>query len=174
MKKISLNGTWTVKKSGSREKYPANVPGDIYGDLLRNKAIDDPYFRDNELDLQWIGETDWIYSRAFNVPKTMSGQDRVLLHCDGLDTLASISINGRKIAQTDNMFRTYEFDIKNWLKQGQNTNLINITFSSASKYVREKRQERKLPQWGQPEGISGGNYIRKEPVSYTHLRAHET
>jgi beta-mannosidase len=164
MRTLSLNGKWSLERPGRHKKYSAAVPGDVYGDLLRNKAIPDPYFRDNELDLQWIGETDWIYSRTFNLSKKVLEHDRVLLRCDGLDTLASITINGRVIGRADNMFRTWEFDVKDGLKAGQNT--IKIHFSAASQFVRQKREERELPQWGQPGGVLGGNYIRKEQCNF--------
>jgi beta-mannosidase len=164
MKRLNLNGDWSVEKAGEKTIYPARVPGDIHGDLFRSKVIPDPYYRDNELDLFWIGEADWIYSRDFTVTKAVLKHDRVLLRCEGLDTLATIKLNGRTIAKTDNMHRTWEFDIKETLREGRNT--ITIRFDSATRFVREKDRQRKLPQWIQPGSVPGGNHLRKEPCNF--------
>ena len=61
MKLISLNGSWTVQQTSETEQIAATVPGCIHTDLLDAGKIPDPYYRDNELALFWIGETDWTY-----------------------------------------------------------------------------------------------------------------
>ena len=38
-------------------------------DLLAAGAIPDPFFGDNEDALQWIGKTDWTYTRSFEVAR---------------------------------------------------------------------------------------------------------
>ncbi|HUW33590.1 MAG TPA: glycoside hydrolase family 2 protein [Planctomycetota bacterium] len=128
MIRLDLAGEWTLSQAGKRDRIRATVPGCVHADLLAAGKIDDPFHRDNELSVQWIGETDWIYSRSFTVPAGLLKCDRVLLRCDGLDTLAVIKFNGKTIARTDNMFRTWEFDVRSALKPG--TNRIEIRFSS--------------------------------------------
>ena len=125
---IDLNGEWTLRQSGKKEVIKAVVPGTVHTDLLAAGKIPDPYYQDNEDRVQWIGEADWLYKRTFSVPKEYLFNEQVLLHCEGLDTLATIWINSQEIARTDNMFRTYEFDVKNILKPGVNT--IEIQFDS--------------------------------------------
>lgn len=68
-----------LKKRGDKESFPAMVPGDVYLDLLDARKIPDPFYRDNENGLQWIGETDWTYGRVFHVPAGILKHDRVLL-----------------------------------------------------------------------------------------------
>ena len=71
MLKLELNGQWEVHETGKNEFIPANVPGTIHLDLLAAGKIPDPYFRDNELSLQWIGETSWTYFREFSVSEKL-------------------------------------------------------------------------------------------------------
>ena len=162
---LSLNGEWTVRRAGERDGLPARVPGDVYGDLLRAKKIPDPFWRDNEDRLQWIGESDWLYERAFDVPERLLRHDRVLLRCDGLDTLADIAINGRRAGRADNMYRTWEFDVAAALKPGRNT--IRVRFRSVVPYVnrRQKAADRPLSQGARGE-IDGRGWVRKEPCNF--------
>jgi len=132
MPSISLNGRWTLRKLEEKSTVAATVPGDVHLDLLKAKRIPDPFYRDNEEGLQWIGESDWVYERTFDVPAEVLKRDRVLLRCDGLDTLATVRLNGKVLAKTDNMFRTWEWDVKRKLKAGENT--IRVDFASPVKF----------------------------------------
>lgn len=112
MRTIPLDGEWSLQQAGKNESMKATVPGTVHTDLLSAGKIPNPYFRDNEDSLQWIGEVDWIYSRKFDVPSELLEKKNIILRCEGLDALAAIRINSREVARTDNMFRTYEFDVK--------------------------------------------------------------
>jgi len=160
MQRLSLNGPWQYQRKNGDESGTATVPGDVYRDLLKNGQIPDPFYRDNEEQCKWIGESDWCYSRTFTVSKALLKRDRVLLKCHGLDTLAAIVINGKKVATTDNMFRTWEWDVKGLLKAGSNT--IAVSFASAMKYCRKRGEERKLPSWPAKDR----NWIRKEQCNF--------
>ena len=70
MKEQILNGIWecfSPVTGGGRKQYrcKAAVPGSVHQALLENKLILDPYFRDNEQSLFWIGEQDWVFEREF-------------------------------------------------------------------------------------------------------------
>ena len=119
LERFDLGGRWQVVREGTTEVIPATVPGCIHTDLLAAKKIPDPFFRDNERAVQWIGEANWIYRRSFDVPAELLEREHVLLRCEGLDTLATVRVNGHEVAKADNMFRTYEFDVKKLLKSGQ-------------------------------------------------------
>ena len=156
----TLNGEWTFERVGGEEKGTAVVPGDIYKDLLEKRMIENPFYRDNELFLDWIGESDWSFTREFEVSLDFLGHDAVKLSCAGLDTLARVVINRNEVGVTENMFREWEWDIKSVLKRGRNT--ITIFFSSAMKYCREKGDKRKLPAWVPYDR----NWIRKEQCNF--------
>ena len=166
MQKHSLNGAWEVRQVGGDTIYSAAVPGCIHLDLLAAGAIPDPFYRDVELDVLWVGETDWVYSRSFNVDDSLLAHDCVFLRCEGLDTLATIRLNDQIIAATDNMFRVWEFDAKPYLHTGENQ--IKITFASALDYVQSKEAEVKpLYAWGVGHHkLNGGGWIRKQPSNF--------
>ncbi len=98
LKTLELSGAWDLRRVDEKATVGAQVPGDVYNALLRARKIPDPFYRDNENDLQWIGESDWVFSRTFRVGTSLLKRDRVLLRCEGLDTFATIRINGRKAA----------------------------------------------------------------------------
>src|SRR5438552_2969212 len=76
MHRITISGhtNWQFREAGKDKWYPASVPGCVHTDLLNNKLIDDPFYRDNEKKLQWIGKTDWEYRTTFNVTAEMLAQ----------------------------------------------------------------------------------------------------
>jgi beta-mannosidase len=139
MKVLSLNGRWTLRRVGNPRTWPARVPGDVVANLLQAAAIPDPFYRENERALQWIGESDWIYERSFAVPAALLAEDRVLLQCDGLDTFAELRVNGRLVARTDNMHRRHEWDVRSLLKPDRNS--IRIIFHSVNDYTRQRFQQ---------------------------------
>lgn len=164
MQTVELNGEWTLRQSGKREGIAATVPGSVHTDLFAAGRIPDPYYRDNEKNLQWIGEVDWVYTRTFDISEDFLRHEHVLLRCEGLDTLATIRINSREIARTDNMFRTYEFDVKHILRKGRNT--IEIRFDSTIPYIKNHEREHHLPAWKGPHDVKGGSWVRKEPCNF--------
>ena len=82
--------------------------------------IEDPYYRDNEEAIQWIGEKEWIYERSFIVDEFLESE-KLELEFVGLDTVTSISLNGELLGKTNNMFIPWVFDVKPLLKEGENT-----------------------------------------------------
>ncbi|MBK1879078.1 beta-mannosidase [Pelagicoccus mobilis] len=165
MRKVDLNGEWTLAQVGRSKEIKGTVPGCVHADLIAAGEIDDPYYRDNEDHLQWIGEVDWVYSRSFEVSSEIVECDTVLLDCEGLDTFAEIRLNGVEIAKTDNMFRHWKVDTKNALKAG--TNDISIIFRSTYPYIKQKQEEHPLHCVGRGETtVDGSNWVRKEQCNY--------
>ncbi len=163
---IDLAGDWTVwRKDTPSDRIPATVPGCIHTDLLAADEIPDPFYRDNEDDLMWIGESDWVYQRTFNVDEELLEEDQLLLRCEGLDTLATITLNDEQIARTKNMFRTYEFDIKSLLQSGENT--IRITFDSPTEYGQKRmEQDRHMAGGNNAHRLGGIQWLRKEQCNF--------
>jgi beta-mannosidase len=166
MQTLSLNGEWYLYRADAGEAVPSTVPGCVHTDLLAAGMIPDPFYRDNELQVLWVGESDWTYRRTFTVPGELLQHDRVLLRCQGLDTIAAISINGREIGRADNMFRAWQYDVKPTLRAGEN--VIAVAFTAPMRYVREKAAgQRFMPAWGVGQHkLDGGSWIRKEPCNF--------
>ncbi len=158
MKKLSLNGAWTLDIPDSNfRSVPASVPGSVYHDLLTAKLIPDPFYRDNENEALKLMEHDFVYSRTFEVSAEMLSGDAVLLHCDGLDTLAELSVNGKPAGRADNMHRTWEFDVKSLLKEGENS--ISVRFGSPTRYIRQAYEQSRAD--GSPDAMKGFPLLRK-------------
>lgn len=165
MRTLTLDGAWNLMDGQGDLSLTAQVPGDVTADLLNAGKIPDPFYRENEADIQWIGERDWIYERAFEVPGALLDEERVLLRCDGLDTLATVEINGQEIGTGDNMHRIYEWDVKTVLHPGENR--IRVTFSSANIYTRERHEKRPFQARvgeGHPSAYPG--WLRKEASNF--------
>lgn len=114
---------------------PATVPGCVHTDLLAAGLIPDPFLDDNERALTWIGRTDWVYETTFD--HEPGGADRVDLVCAGLDTVATVRLNGVEVGRTENMHRGYRFDVRTALRPGANT--LTVRFDSAYRYAEAYR-----------------------------------
>jgi beta-mannosidase len=105
---------------------PASVPGTVHTDLLALGLISDPFWRDREMALQWIGEKDWIYRTTFEMDGELLLSEEVELILHGLDTFAEVWLNDHMIRETDNMFRIWRVDAKPYLLSGENTLVIRF------------------------------------------------
>lgn len=133
VQEMSLVKGWEFHKQKEPRWYPAKVPGEIHTDLLANKLIPDPYYRDNEKKLQWIEKENWEYKTRFSVPANLLKKKNIELVFDGLDTYAQVYLNGKLILEANNMFRQWKVDVKSLLKPEGNTILIH--FRSAQNIV---------------------------------------
>lgn len=125
---------WQVQEAThGNPRVPAAVPGDIFTDLTAAGRIADPYFGDNSAKAQWVGTKTWRYFSHFVPASTILDKQFIILRCHGLDTLATIWINGVQVGKADNMYRTWEFDLKKHLKPGDNT--IAIEFAPLKPYA---------------------------------------
>jgi beta-mannosidase len=163
MKIQSLAGNWEFRQKGTEEWLPASVPGGVHTDLLALGRIPDPFWGDNEKRVQWVAERDWIYRYRFECSPELVAQEKVWLVCEGLDTLARVTLNGHELGDTDNMFRHYEWEIKSLLiAKGKNE--VFITFSSPVTFITQRHSMRKLPS--PDHSIPGGPYLRKAPCQF--------
>jgi beta-mannosidase len=130
---IELNNNWQFKDQKESKWYPATIPGTVHTDLLANKLISDPFYRDNESKLQWIDKEDWEYKTIFNVDVVTFSKKNIELVFDGLDTYADVYLNGKLILQADNMFRGWTVNVKPLIKRTNNE--LRIKFWSAQNKV---------------------------------------
>jgi beta-mannosidase len=114
---------------------PATVPGDVHLDLLANKKIEDPFFRDNESKLQWIEKESWEYRLNFDVDQALLARTNVDLVFDGLDGPSTVWLNGVEVLKGINSFRIWRVPAKGHLHAGKNTLLV--VFASPIKAAEE-------------------------------------
>lgn len=163
--KIPILSGWKFRELGKDTWYPALVPGCVHTDLLNNKLIDDPFYRDNEQKLQWIGKTDWEYQTNFNITSEILERDQIDLVFEGLDTYANIFLNDESLLNVDNMFRTWRADCKRLLRPGANT--LRIRFRSPVNEVLPlmAKLNYQLPA-GNDQGEKTSPHTRKAPYQY--------
>ncbi|WP_244153765.1 beta-mannosidase [Flavobacterium xinjiangense] len=130
---VVLKNGWQFRQEKTVKWNAATVPGEVHTDLLNNKLIPDPFYRDNEKKLQWIEKKNWEYKTSFQVnPVTLKKKNTALVF-DGLDTYATVYLNGKQILKANNMFRQWRVDVKKYLNPG--TNKLVVVFVSAQNVV---------------------------------------
>lgn len=135
---FTLNGTWTLysQKLGDRQSPRENcieaiVPGDVRLDLLRNGLIAEPLTGENSLSQTWIEEQDWWYHKDFCIDRNLL-RSRTELVFEGIDQTGDIFINGKAVGHTNNMFRTYRYDVTDLLHEGTNSIDVRVDVGLAA------------------------------------------
>lgn len=154
---MNLSGAWRMREADSQTWHSAHVPGSVYADLMADGTMPDPFWRENELDAFKRMKKDYVYQRAFTVTEAQLAHAHVELVCEGLDTLAHVSLNGREIAFADNMHITWVWDVKEQLHAGENT--LEIRFDSPILYCAKKAEE--APGWESSDATPGFRHLRK-------------
>ena len=127
---------WTLNSSQPGfQPIPAEVPGDNYSALLKNGIIPDPNLKMNEIDVQFYREHDWTFSTEFEISREFLDKRSVFLNIDSPDTFAVVRINGKKAAESKNMFRRLRAEVKPFLQCGKNT--LEIEFASPERIAKE-------------------------------------
>jgi beta-mannosidase len=125
---------------GERGGVPAAVPGCVHTDLMAAGLIDDPYLDRNEPKTSWIGRTDWRYSTSFTHGAAAADPDaRHQLAFDGLDTIATIELNGTQVGTSANMHRRYRFDVTDVVRDGAND--LVVTFAAPEPWAERAELE---------------------------------
>ncbi len=154
---VNLGGAWRMREADSETWHSAHVPGSVYADLMADGTMPNPFWRENELDAFERMKKDYVYQRAFTVTEAQLAHVHVELVCEGLDTLAHVSLNGREIAFADNMHITWVWDVKEQLHAGENT--LEIRFDSPILYCAKKASE--APGWESSDATPGFRHLRK-------------
>jgi len=154
MIKIDLCRDWRM--TGNGYDVSGNVPGSVYSFLMENGLLSDPHYRDNEQRFLALMDHEYTFSKKFVHPRP-DGTNRILLCCEGLDTLCEIYLNDERIASTDNMHRRYEFDITHLLLHGGNT--LSVKFLPLDPYIKPRHIQE--PLWDNPQAMMGLSHVRK-------------
>ena len=143
MRRTELHTGWTVRAVGGPVPHEvagrtidAQVPGVVHDDLLRAGLIEDPLQGMNEEPLTWVGHASWEYRLDFTwLANDASRHDLVF---DGLDTVATVTLNGTVLGAVENQHRTYRFDVRDVLRVG--ANVLKVSFTSVHDLLAERVQ----------------------------------
>ena len=163
---LTLDHDWQFRQSqlGQGDEVgwiPAKVPGDVHLDLLANKKIEDPFYRDNESKLQWIENANWEYRNTFDVSASPLARTNVDLVFDGLDSPAQVYLNGKQVLNTDDSFRAWRVPAKELLHVGSNNLRIVFPSPNTSAHLVAARDP-----WQPRTGTAEKTYIRKPAYEY--------
>lgn len=164
IEKTELHTGWILScndtaRPGLPETIPATVPGCVHTDLLAARLIPDPYLDVNEITNDWIGRCEWVYRLNFDAASETGKMQELVF--DGLDTIATVRLNGEEIGRTFNQHRTYRFDVSSRLEAGANE--LTVTFHSVYAYGAEMEK-----RYGyRPNNYPGpGNLMRKMACNF--------
>ena len=164
---IDLNHGWQfrqvkpVPQDANAGWMPATVPGDVHLDLIANKVIPDPFYRDNESRLQWIEGESWEYKVAFDASPALMARANIDLVFDGLDAASQVYVNGAQVLNADNMFRIWRASVKSHLHAG--SNLIRVVFPSP---IQAAQAVAATDPWQSRTKVESRTYIRKAAYEY--------
>jgi beta-mannosidase len=134
----SLNGSWqlhfTDPAKGETE-IPAQVPGNVIGDLHRAGLLPDPYVGTNSLLTRPYEFIDWTYITSFSTPD-FDNDERVELCFEGVDTVFDLYVNGEKIGCGRNMYIEHRFDVTQYLRKDHKANQLRVKIASSVNFAR--------------------------------------
>ena len=152
-----VHSGWQMRQAGWEEFLPASVPGSVYYDLMQNGKMDDPFWRDNFPKALKRMDHDYEYKTEFAADKALLKSDAVLLRFEGIDTVADVFLNGEKLGHTENMHRTFEFEVKDLLKEEGNE--LRVLLHSPTRFIKEEYKHNVAD--GSEEAMVGFANLRK-------------
>ncbi|MGB4405829.1 MAG: glycoside hydrolase family 2 protein [Sphaerochaeta sp.] len=173
MHTIDLNGQWALSPKDSKAitphctyflenpSIPCTLPGDIHSALLEQELIVDPYWGTNELDIQWVGQHDWILSRTFSVTKEQLASGQAVITLTMADTIIDVVVNGKKAGSCNNQFRRFRFDLTHLLVVGENTLTLEFTSAENAAICEAEKLPYPIPYSVYPVSAKHRNLIRK-------------
>ncbi len=170
---LNLSGNWRVHPASDSlpgkvaAAFPSNglpvkVPGTIHTDLLNAGIIPDPFLNRNEVRVQWVHQQRWRYIKTFLLDtQWLNPLQPIFLVFEGLDTVATVRLNGVDVASADNMFLAYRFPVSHLLQPGENT--LEVIFESPVRYARSQ-----VAQYGALSAPNSAErvYIRKAQYAF--------
>ena len=116
----------------------AKVPGDVHSTLVRKRVIDDPFVGHNDMKCRWVEEKEWWYRTRFNWDGEPEDGEIAELLFEGLDTFATVYLNGLELGRTENMLVEHRFDVTGLLRKGEN--VLAVRFDPVHRSVADKEK----------------------------------
>jgi beta-mannosidase len=121
-----------------------SVPGAVHRALMAAGRIEDPFYDRNEEECAWVEEREWWYRLSFDgPPEPLRPEERLLLVFHGLDTFATVWLNGDELGRCRNMFREAVFDVSARMRAGE-PNMLALCFERLLDHAGAGAPE----QWG--------------------------
>ncbi len=121
MRRVELSDNWTLTNPRVGT-LSAVVPGCVHTDLKRHGLLGDLYYRDNSKSCQWIEDEEWEYTCTFDAACDASAT----LVFMGLDTYATVTLNGHIVGEASDMFHPYRFAVGPYLRERENVLCVHF------------------------------------------------
>ena len=141
-----LSQGWVLSGDTLDINIPVEVPSVVQQNLYDAGLIPHPYYGTVEEDLLWISDHPWTYSTRFNVDQGLLDNDVVELVFEGIDTYASVTLNGQQLFEADNQFRTWKQDVKPILKANDNLLVVDFPRYDSTQLALYEAHQPKLPE----------------------------
>ena len=159
IKKIDEN--WVLHVAEKDTFLSVNIPSNVHSDLHSHQLIEDPFWENNELKLQRIEDENWTYSTTFQLAEEEFTYEFINLIFEGLDTYSEVKLNNQLVFSSDNMFISYEEDVKSLLLIGENTLEVQFTSPINKNRDRVNNYPYKLPSGSETTALQVGSFTRK-------------
>ncbi|MFW6360315.1 MAG: beta-mannosidase [Spirochaetota bacterium] len=161
MRTLTLENNWKLVRTSNRKEFACSLPADNLTVLNAAGVVPDPYYADNELLVQWVGEEDWIFSTDVELDDDFIRHSQLFLELNRVDTFSDVYLNKVKIGSTDNMFVQYRFDVSYAARAGQNH--LELRFASPVRTALQRKRQLPypIPHQDYPVQAQGRNLIRK-------------
>ena len=152
---LSLNGTWKLKdfdpgqglaqgaqrpETDTTSWIDVAVPGDVHRALVAAGRLAEPFDAQNIEACEWVERREWWYRTEFTPPYLAAGE-RIVAEFDGLDTFATVYVNGQEVGRSANMLVECEFDITDALRPGA-ANTLAVCFSPTVAAIEQRECSR--------------------------------
>ncbi len=155
--KVSQGFSLAIDTPQGHQVFPASVPGSIHTDLIAADVIGDIRIDGTEAEQEWIRNADSLY--ATKVP-AQSSRGNYELKFDGLDTLATVSVNGTVKLQSENMHRAFSIDVTDIASNGFD---LSVAFKAPLPEALKRQDE--MGKYPNPYDMPY-NYFRKMACSF--------
>ncbi len=162
--KKTLSHDWHILQPERSIEVIGDAPITVFEACLQHDLIPDPFYGTNEQEVKWVFESDWIFTKEFELSPQNLAYSSIILCFHGLDTIAEVFLNDTPLGSCKNMHRSYSFSIREICNEGMN--YLKIHFQSPLKIAKAKSQEFKTDLNTGSAGIPGVPYLRKAQYSF--------
>ncbi|OJJ51766.1 hypothetical protein ASPZODRAFT_127897 [Penicilliopsis zonata CBS 506.65] len=159
----SLSTGWTFKETRDQAEEAwmpvQSVPSVVHQDLIANKKLEDPFIGFNELKARWVNEKSWTYRNIFQKP-AVPAESSIALVFDGLDTFATVKLDGKVILEADNMFLAHRVDVTKAL-EADGEHVLEIDFDCAMTRAQQLQEQHPEHKWACFNGSGSRLAVRK-------------
>ena len=141
-----LSQGWTLTGDTLNINLPVTVPSVVQQSLYDAHMIPHPYLGTVEESLLWISDHPWMYTLHFNVDPRLLKKEAVELVFEGIDTYASVTLNGEKLFDAENQFRTWKKEVKPLLKPKDNVLVVDFPRYDSTQGALYEAHQPRLPE----------------------------